>query len=315
MIVSVVIRTYNEERYLGELLDAIAKQNTAGFDVETVIVDSGSTDGTLGICSRFDCKIVHIDKEQFSFGRSLNIGCLAASGSVLVFISGHCVPAGPNWISELTKPILDGVSSYSYGRQIGRDTTKFSEYRLFEKYFPRYSKIPQDGFFCNNANSALTRAAWEAFRFNEELTGLEDMYLAKSLVEDGKTISYIAEAAVHHIHDESWAQVRYRYEREAIALKQVMPELHLSFLDFLKYFVIAVLSDFKVGIAEKVSIGQFIEILAFRLMQYWGSYRGNHEHRKLSAKMKKLYFYPKDLEKAKYVPRKKSSSFATNEGK
>lgn len=33
----------------------------------------------------------------------------------------------------------------------------------------------------------------------------------------------------------------------------------------------------------------------FRLMQFWGSYRGNHEHRQLSNKMKEIYFYPRKI--------------------
>jgi rhamnosyltransferase len=37
----------------------------------------------------------------------------------------------------------------------------------------------------------------------------------------------------------------------------------------------------------------FPEIVMFRMMQFWGSYRGNHEHRKLSREMKEKYFYPK----------------------
>jgi rhamnosyltransferase len=35
------------------------------------------------------------------------------------------------------------------------------------------------------------------------------------------------------------------------------------------------------------------EIVMFRLMQYWGTFRGNREHRRLSAQAKEEYFYPK----------------------
>lgn len=98
--------------------------------------------------------------------------------------------------------------------------------------FPRYSKLPQEGFFCNNANAAVSRKAWQRFRFNEDLTGLEDMYLAKQLTEQGDKIGYAADASVYHIHDESWRQVRIRYEREAYALHQIMPEVNFTLADF-----------------------------------------------------------------------------------
>ena len=68
--------------------------------------------------------------------------------------------------------------------------------------------MPQNDFFCNNANAALTRDAWELFKFDEELTGLEDMHLAKQLREKGLEIGYVSSAPVYHIHDETWLQTK-----------------------------------------------------------------------------------------------------------
>ena len=146
MLVSIIIRTYNEEIYLSELLEAIRAQQCA-FEVEVVLVDSGSTDRTLEIAEQFHSEIVRIAKSDFTFGRSLNVGCTAANGEILVFISGHCVPVGLNWLEQLCQPIIRGQIEYSYGRQVGRDSTKFSEEQHFKKFFPNYSKLPQEGFF------------------------------------------------------------------------------------------------------------------------------------------------------------------------
>jgi hypothetical protein len=87
--------------------------------------------------------MTHIKKEDFTFGRSLNIGCEFANGEFLVFISGHCIPVKNDWIQQLVKPLSEGVAIYTYGRQIGRDTTKFSESQVFNKFYPPYSQIPQ----------------------------------------------------------------------------------------------------------------------------------------------------------------------------
>ena len=62
MLASVVIRTYNEERYLNELLQAIAKQKNEVVDCEVVLIDSGSTDATLEIAKSHNCRITHIKK-------------------------------------------------------------------------------------------------------------------------------------------------------------------------------------------------------------------------------------------------------------
>ena len=55
----------------------------------------------------------------------------------------------------------------------------------------------------------------------------------------------------------------------------------------------AVFLDMGHALQEKRGLRTSPQILAFRLMQFWGSYRGNHEQRKLSRKMKENYFYPK----------------------
>jgi len=293
MIVSVVIRTFNEEEHLSDLLDVIRQQELEGFQVEVIVVDSGSTDSTLSIAGRYGCNIVHILKEEFTFGRSLNIGCEAARGDFLVFVSGHCIPTNNHWLSGLIGPLRDGKAVYSYGRQIGNGVSKFSEHQLFRKYYPDISKIPQEGFFCNNANAALKSDVWKEYKFNEEITGLEDMELAKRITESGHSLAYIASAAVYHIHQESWGKVKTRYEREAIALQYILPEVHVRFPDFLRYVFSAVLLDLGSALQEKKLLKVFSEVLAFRLMQFWGVYRGNHEHRRLSREMKERYFYPR----------------------
>jgi len=292
MRASIVIRTYNEQQHLDALLCAIASQRRDDVDVETVIVDSGSTDDTLAIAKHHQCRITHISKEDFTFGRSLNVGCKFATGDVLVFISGHCIPADANWLANLIAPIRDGKAVYSYGRQIGYDTTRFSERRVFEKYYPTQSRIPQEGFFCNNANAALLREAWQHMPFDENLTGLEDMHLGKKLVESGGKLAYVADASVCHIHDESWRQVRIRYEREAIALRNIMPEIHVHFFDVIRYFASAIAGDFSASLREGKLRQHWREIIAFRYCQFWGGYRGNHIHRKLSKQAKERYFYP-----------------------
>ena len=100
-LASVVIRTYNESKHLPRLLEAIAEQELdEGYAVEVVVVDSGSTDDTLAIARSFDARITHIRKEDFSFGRSLNVGCRFADGDALVFVSGHCIPASPRWLQD-----------------------------------------------------------------------------------------------------------------------------------------------------------------------------------------------------------------------
>lgn len=288
---SIVIRTLNEARYLDELLTAIAAQETDGISHEVVLVDSGSTDGTLEIAERHGCRIQHITREEFSFGRSLNIGCEAAQGDILVITSGHCVPVDAHWLQRLCQPLLDGIAEYSYGRQLGGPESHFSEQRIFAKYFPEQSKLPQNGFYCNNANAALLNSTWQHYRFDEDLTGLEDMELAQRLVKDDGKIAYVAEAGIYHHHSESWPQVRRRFEREAIALQKIMPQVHVGLFDTLRYTVSSIWKDWRCASRYGTPV-KLADIVRYRWNQYWGALKGHRQHRKLSHAEKEKYFFP-----------------------
>ena len=296
MKISVVIRTLNEERYLGELCSSISRQkfNAPLQDVlvEIVLVDSGSSDRTLQIARDHNCRIEKIHRKDFSFGRSLNLGCEIAKGEILVFVSGHCVPLDDYWLSNLCAPIVNGRAEYAYGRQLGGENSRLSEYQIFAKYYPMESMIPQNGFFCNNANSAILKSSWEKYKFNEEITGLEDMDLAKRLVQNSGKVAYVANSAVYHHHYETWPQVRRRFEREAIALQGILPQVHVSLLDTIRYILASVISDVKIAKERGMLSKNFIEIVLYRYYQYTGVYIGNHQHRRLSRAEKERYFYP-----------------------
>jgi len=57
--ISIIIRTLNEEKYLGELLEKIKCQKIQDYIIQIVIVDSGSTDNTLLIAKKFNAKILY----------------------------------------------------------------------------------------------------------------------------------------------------------------------------------------------------------------------------------------------------------------
>ncbi len=287
---SVVIRTYNESRYLGELLGKIADQDMRGLPYEVVVVDSGSTDATLDIAQRHGCRITHIRKEDFTFGRSLNIGCEAARGRHLIFISGHCVPCDNHWLYNLTQPLREERLAYAYGGQCGRDSTKFSEHQVFEQtYHGREKPHP---YFVNNANAALRQDVWAEHRFDETLSGLEDMHLGKRLLPVGLKVGFAEDAEVYHIHDESWSQVRWRYEREAVALQAIDPSLHMSRRDLVRCIARSVRMDSRKARAQGILRKELLDIIRFRVCQYWGSYVGSRASRRLSADTRRRYFYP-----------------------
>lgn len=289
---SIIIRTYNEQRYLTELLDGIDAQAFPASEREVLIVDSGSTDSTIEIAAARGARLATIPRDEFSFGRSLNIGCDKALGETLVFISGHCVPASKDWLADLIAPIEAGNAALTYGGQRGGAETNFSEEQIFIKNFPASQSSGHAAFFCNNANAALKRSAWAAHRFDETLTGLEDLHLGKRLVAGGEHVEYVPNAMVFHYHHETGRQVIRRFEREAIALQSIMPEIHIGFGVALGYFGAAVLADWTKALQQGRLLTTVFEIPKYRLCQYYGSWKGNHTHRRMSRESRERFFYP-----------------------
>jgi len=288
--ISIIIRALNEAKFLPECLSMISSQKYEG-DVEIVLVDSGSTDATLIIAENYSAKVVHIRKEEFTFGKSLNLGCEHSTGEILVLLSAHCIPTDDTWLNQLIKPIVEDISVYAYGRQIPRETvSKYSEGMVFKKYYPVQSAIPQVGYFCNNANSAISRHAWAEHKFDESLTGLEDMELAKRLVDADETVSYVAESVVEHIHEESWKRVKVRYEREAVALAQVDPNLTISSIYAIQIFTASIFLDWQS--LKRKSFKTAIEIITYRFCQFYGAFIGSCANNARISKMKNEYFYP-----------------------
>jgi glycosyltransferase involved in cell wall biosynthesis len=287
---SLVIRSYNEEQHIGRLLSGILEQSLE--DIEVLLVDSGSTDATLAIASRYPVTILSIRPEEFSFGRSLNIGCQAANMDFIVIASAHVYPVYPDWLEQILAPFEDPNIALVYGRQRGDRRTKFSEARQLTKMFPSESYVSTDQPFCNNANAAIRKSLWSQNPYDEELTGLEDIAWAAWALSQGYTISYSAEAEVVHVHEETPGQVYNRYRREAMALRRIKQDEDFSFSDLIRLYWSNVISDLAVARRTGVFSRHWKTILWFRWMQFYGTYRGFQEKGALTSELKQVFYYP-----------------------
>lgn len=294
---SVVVRCYNEEQHIGRLLSGLMQQTVQ--DVEIIIVDSGSTDATLSIAARYPTEILSIRPDEFSFGRSLNIGCEAANGEFIAIASAHVYPVYRDWLERLLAPFEDPTIALAYGKQRGNETTKYSEHQIFAKWFPDAPDLNQDHPFCNNANAAIRRSLWKRMPYDEALTGLEDLDWAKRAAQLGYKIAYVPDAEVVHIHNESPEDIYNRYRREAMALKRIFPRERFSLWDFVRLFPANVISDCYHARRDGVLWHSLKSILTFRLMQFWGTYRGFTQRGPLSSQLKQAFYYPNDLARSR----------------
>ena len=297
---SLIIRCYNEENHIERLISGIKAQTVK--DIEIILVDSGSTDATVSIASQYSVKIISIKQEDFSFGYSLNVGCAAANGDFLVIASAHVYPVHSDWLERLLAPFHNDKIALVYGMQRGSEATNFSEHQVYARWFPDHSDENQAHPFCNNANAAIRRSLWERFPYDETLTGLEDLAWAKKVMGAGYRIAYEAHAEVIHVHCQSPRAIANRYRREAIALKTIFPHESFYFWDFIRMYVQNSFSDCFHAVQRGVLWGNITTIFVFRLMQFWGTYRGFAQHGLVTRQLKQKFYYPNELSRKKPMP-------------
>lgn len=223
--VSVLIRTKNEARDISKALELI--RNQSWQPIEIIVVDSGSTDRTVEIVKQHsDINLIQIAPEEFTFGRSLNIGFQAARGEVVVSLSAHAFPCDCYWLENLVKLFDDPKVAGTYGKQVPqpdawppvrRDYLEFYGDRL--RLQTRLDKWYEHDF--SNANSAIRYRCWQERPFDETLTGSEDREWARAMLGLGYQIVYKPEAAVYHSHNEPLFKVYQRTYREALATNRL----------------------------------------------------------------------------------------------
>ncbi len=290
---SIVIRAFNEEKYLGRLLDGIAHQTIS--DIEVILVDSGSTDSTVEIAANFGAKVIHIHPDEFTFGRSLNLGINAASHSIIAIASAHVFPVYPDWLKNLLEPFSDPKVALTYGKQRGGETTKFSEHQIFTQWYPQHSDPRQAHPFCNNANAAIRRSAWQQHPYDETLTGLEDLAWADWVLHEGYAIVYVAEAEIIHVHHETPRGVYNRYRREAMAFKRIFPNEHFGRWDLIRLVAGNITNDLWHAAQSRALAGNFFSIFWFRWMQFWGTYQGYRQSGPLTWQLRQTFYYPRGM--------------------
>lgn len=209
-VISVVIPVRDGGSGLIRCLDGIRSQKIA-HEVEIVVVDSGSTDGSLEVARSNAARVREIAPDGFSHGASRNLGASLAAGEVLVFLSQDAVPMDRHWLTRLTAPLgQDEALAGVYGRQLpNEDATPPEAYFLSFLYGgdPRrqkaasLSQLSMNTTLFSNVNSAIPRYVWERFPFVEDIVMSEDQEWSRRVLLAGYTIAYEPAAAVRHSHN------------------------------------------------------------------------------------------------------------------
>jgi rhamnosyltransferase len=195
-LVSIIIRTKNEERWLTPCLSSIFSQKYK--NIEVIVVDNYSTDKTVEVAKSFKTKIVKIKK--FFPGKAINNGIKLTKGSIIVCLSAHCIPLDLNWLSNLIKNLRYKKVAAVYGRQVPLPYSSPFDKRDLLNTFGLDKKVQKKDSFFHNANSAFKKNMWNKINFDEKAINIEDRIWAHNIIKLGYHIVYEPSASVYHYH-------------------------------------------------------------------------------------------------------------------
>ena len=240
-LISVVIPVKNGIDTLPSCLDGIFRQ-TLKENLEVIIIDSGSTDGTLELLSRYPVKVHHLPPKEFNHGETRNLGVNLARGAFVVMTVQDATPASADWIELMIKHFDNPEVAGVCGQQIvGSDSDKnplqwFSpagEAKPFLVQFKdtaAFSSLPgkKQHQYCNwdDVTTMYRKSIKDKIPF-KKLMFSEDTLWAKDALSLGYAIVYDYRARVYHYHHQSFG---FYFKRTYIILYQ-----NFKFYDYIRF--------------------------------------------------------------------------------
>jgi rhamnosyltransferase len=163
----VIVRAKNKADTIEDTFRALARQTVP---LEIIVIDSGSTDGTVEIARRYAATVVEIPPEEFSYGGTLNLGSRLATTDIHVSLSAHGTDLDPTWVEACLRhfedPLVAGITGYG----VGPDGSP-----LASAYRPSLNEaLRNPGWGYSNHAGSWRAAVVREHPFREDLPACED---------------------------------------------------------------------------------------------------------------------------------------------
>jgi rhamnosyltransferase len=207
-VISILIPVKDGGSDLVRCLEGIAQQQVDD-EVEVVVVDSASTDGSPDRAREFGAQVHEIRATEFVHGATRNLAAKLSHGEVLVFTVQDAAPADERWLATLVAALDGEKLAGAYGRQLPHpDATPPEEFFLDFMYGPTprvqhlsgLEELTFEQTLFSNVNAAIPRRVWELFPFHDDVTMSEDQEWSRRVLLAGHTLVYEPRAAVRHSH-------------------------------------------------------------------------------------------------------------------
>jgi glycosyltransferase involved in cell wall biosynthesis len=195
--VSVIVTVKNEASSIDRLLDSLSQQTIPPSEI--VIVDAGSTDGTL---ERIERHLQHLPikllvREGTNISQGRNEAIRAASGEILASTDAG-VRLVPCWLEELTRPLMGDASMDVVSGFFLPDPQTVFERAMGATVLPVVADVDPERFLPSSRSVAFRRKAWEkAGGYPEWLDFCEDLVFDFALLGAGSSFFFAPRAVAY----------------------------------------------------------------------------------------------------------------------
>ena len=261
--VSVIVPIYNTKQYMDRTIKSLLAQSYN--DLEIVLVDDGSTDGSDKKCDEYasvDKRIVCIHQKNKGVSSARNHGLAFAKGEFITFVDSDDFVA-PNYIAELLKEmIIDPEIDISIGLNSVLELDgslkekKFLQATGYIKYADAMDHLFDETFFGGWVlwGKLYRRRLFTGFLFNEELSIGEDLAANLLLFSRARKIYCTGRSLYRYVMRLNSATHKFQFNK------------YVQFLDFLVGYIASVSKDdiMIATLLKKVFVIQFYEIILKR---------------------------------------------------
>ena len=217
-LISVLIRSHNDEAFVEAALRAILEQESP-VPFEVLSCDDASEDRTPEIIASFP-EVLRLARPDGPYlpGRRLNYMIRQCRGNLVVFNNADAVPQNRHWLRNLTAPLLAGTADAVYANQLPRRDAAFLVRKDHLRAFGDGRAAAKWRFFFSLASAAAMREDLMRNPFDEEIRYSEDVEWAhrRSL-----RVVYAADALVEHSHNYTLRELSRRFYGEGYADGQI----------------------------------------------------------------------------------------------
>ncbi len=214
-MVSVLVRSRNDEAFIGATLKAILEQQCE-VPFEVLSCDDASEDHTPEILASFGERIRRLPRPDGIYipGKRLNYMIGQSKGDVIVFNNADAIPQNDHWLSNLIAPLLNGTADAVYGNQLPRKDAQYLVRKDNLRAFGDGRIAAKWRFFFSLVTSAARRDDLLAHPFDETIRYSEDVEWAH---RRPMRIVYVPDAVVEHSHNYTLAGLKRRFYGEGYA--------------------------------------------------------------------------------------------------